>query len=243
MAHKKKIIMAVVLLALIGGGYFVYRNMFDWIRLQAERVASDSLGVDVGIGSIDASFRNKTVRIKNIEIGNPKGYGMGDALKFGDIEIVADVLSRDRIVIKKVSVTDNEINLEMKGSKSNLNALSSGIKSGGGQPKSEESAKAPTLNIEDLVIDKTKLTVKSNLVKSQGDITVPTIRLKNVGQNNNQATAVVAQIARAVLNEALSAAAKNGVLQNLSKAGVDTLKGGLKTGTEGFKKSLEGIGF
>jgi uncharacterized protein involved in outer membrane biogenesis len=234
----KNIVIVALLVALIGGGWFVYRNMFDWARIQAEKVASESLGVKVTIGSIGASFRDKSVSVKNIKIGNPKGFDTAYAVKLGDIQVVADVLSRDKVVIKKVLVSDNNINLEMKGASSNLNALQSGIKKSGKPTASEKTSKTPTLNIKDLVIDKSSINFQSDLVKNNGEVVMPTIHLKNVGQDNNQASAVVAQITRAVLNEALTAAARSGVLQNLSKAGTDALKGGLKTGTDELKKSL-----
>ncbi len=243
MTSKKSIIAAVAVLVLLGGGYFVYRNMFDWIRIQAEKVASESLGVDVGIGSISVAFKDKTVRVKGIKIGNPKGFDTPYAVKLGLVEVQADVLSREKIVIKKVLVSDNSLHLEMKGPRSNLNALSQGIKGKGGNKASSGDSKPPTVNITDLVIEKTAMNVRSDMVKNQGAISLPTIRLKNVGQNNNQASAVVAQITRTVVNEALTAAARSGVLQNLSKQGVDTLKDGLKTGGDGLKKSLQGIGF
>src|SRR5262249_21620414 len=143
----KQLVTIAVIAALIGGGWFVYRNMFDWARIQAEKVASESLGGKVTIGSIGASLRDKTVSVKNIKIGNPKGFDTDYAVKLGDIEVVADVLSREKVVIKKVLVSDNSINLEMKGASSNLQALQSGIKKGGKPTKTESQSKPPTLNI------------------------------------------------------------------------------------------------
>lgn len=245
---KKKIILLAFILAVGVGGTYVAYNALAWARVAAEKIASDTLGVDVSVGSIDVSLTDKTVRVAGVTIGNPRGYDTPFAVRLGDIVVTADMLSRDALVIQNVSVSNNQIYLEMKGVKSNLAVLSDGIKTVSKKPKAKAqgagtTSAAPTVTIKTLLIDNSSATVRAPLLNTDATLVLPPIRLTDIGQNNNQAAAVVAQITRAIVTAVLNAAARDGVLQNMAGVGVDKVKDGLKTGTDALKKGLEGLKF
>jgi hypothetical protein len=243
---KKKIILLAFVLVVAGGGVYVACNALDWARIAAQNIASDALGVDVSVGSVDVSLADKSVRVSGVTIGNPRGYDTPYAVRLGAIKIAADILSRDQLAFRDVTVTDNTVFLEFKGVKSNLAALSNGIKT---VPKKQtdsghdKKSAGPNITIKTLLIDASSVTIRAPLLNTDTSLVVPPIRLTNVGQNNNQAAAVVAQITRAIISSVLNAAARNGVLGKITTTGTTLLDDGLKTGTDTLKKTLDRLKF
>lgn len=237
-SKTKKTFIFAILGLLIAGGIFVYHNLGGWIRTEAQRVASEAAGVDVTIGSIDVAFREKTIQVKNIKVGNPKGFS-GHAFTLGNIRVQAEQLSREKIVLKEVVATDELVNLEIEGSRVNLRELLKGVQArSGSTPKSSSSAKAPQLIIKELRIEKGRLNSSLGLMgkKSSQELAIPTIRMNNLGQGKSSSNAdeVAGKIIQEILNKSLQAAAQQGLIQGTLK----DIGGSVKDTATGLKDKL-----
>lgn len=232
----KKIGAFLVLVALLGlGGFFVYQNLGGWVRTEAQRIASDAAGVEVSIGDINVLFNDKTVEVKNIKVANPKGFEGLHAIQLGNIRATAEVLSRDKIVLKEVVASGEIINLESRLDKVNLRELLKGIQSRNAAKSkpSTSDMKAPKVVIKELRIERGELNSSLSALgkKTSGKLTVPEIRMYNVGEGkgSNNASQVAAKIIQEILNKSIQTAAQQGVIQgtiqDVGKGLADSVKG------------------
>ena len=224
MNAKKKTLnfksIAMILVALIAiGGVFLYLNFSNILTSTAEKVASNALGVNVAIGSIDLSLSDKSIEVRNIKIDNPSGFS-GDFLDVDLVRIAAGEISKTKLVFKEVIVEGTDVVMQVKkNGDSNIAALKNGIKTS--DKKEAQNAGEPIkVIIQDFQLNEASLYPKiAMLEKSVESVTMPNIRLRNIGEKQNGIVAreAILQIVNKISDVAVKQAAKSGVLDGVAK--------------------------
>lgn len=216
-----KFLLLVVLVAGIGGGVYVFLNLNTLAKPVTERIASETLGVRVSIGSMDIALQDKRVSVSGIKIANPRGFKKPNAVTIDQVSITLASISKELIRFKDISVGGTQAYLEVTEKGTNLQALQKGIKV---QPKPEGKADIKVI-IDRLAVRKAKLNPSVTLLAQQDlqSVDVPDVTLRAIGKKENGvlASEAIAQIAPVLLKSFSKAAGNAGFYQGLSK---DTLK-------------------
>jgi uncharacterized protein involved in outer membrane biogenesis len=198
------------------------------------------------------SLLSGSARLKGIFVGNPEGFKIGSAIKFGSVSagLVPTSVFSDKIHVKSVNVLAAEITFESNLTGNNLSKLLDNVQAttGGSDKtaaKSKGSASAKKLQVDDLLISGGKIILSINagpLGDQSATVPLPEIHLTNLGSGPEGITAadLTAQVLKEVLKAAMTAAEK-GVL-DLGKGATGVVRDAGKTATEKLEKSTKGIG-
>ncbi len=226
---------------LLGGGVYLYMNFGSLAKQLGEKIATQALGVPVTIGNVQVSIPDRTAGVTNIRIGNPDGFEKDTILTIGGIRITIDTIKTDLATFNAIQVVNSEINLEMGGKGSNLQALQRQIKDRAKANAAADKEKAAQQNadeakatkgnpenikviIRDFTMQDTKINANiSGLGEDVANVTMPDLVLKDIGvkQNGVLAREAIAQILDAVMRSAQNTAATEGLVGNIS---VDSIK-------------------
>jgi hypothetical protein len=218
-ASKTLITVASVAMALVfGGGAYLYTHMGLIAKHMAERIASETMEVDVNIGKLDIILKDKTVVVSNLRIGNPKGYEGPYAAKIDNITLRAETLSDVLLRFKDIDVTGTEVFLEVREGGTNLTQIKKNVdtKAAGG----DQAAKQIKVIIENLRIEKMKVIPTILLVGNQklDPITVPDLVLRGIGVKENGVLAreAIGQIWANITRKVSQSANSAGLLEGMS---------------------------
>lgn len=206
---KKKIVIAAVIVA-IAGCTFLAVNAGNLAKLAVEKIAADTLGVQVGIAALDVSLQDKTVTVRGVTVANPSGYTGPYAAQIATIAVAAQDIGRELIVIDDIAVTGATFNLETGPGGTNLGAIRTHALA---RQQEAEAAKneGAKIVIRRLKLEKAVLTppVDTNL----SPVTLPDIRIRGIGETGDGAPAAVA-IAQAT-DYAVQVALRYALMQNM----------------------------
>lgn len=205
---------------LFGGGLYLYMNFGDIAKRLAEHVATQTLGVDVDIASIQVSLQEKRVEVKDIAIANPSGYRNSKAMTIGSVSIQAETLSQELLNFSNAAMTDIHVNLEVTPSGTNLTDIRNRIKVPGRAEQAAEDRKTITrVILKNFVAQGGTITPGISMLETQPQpINVPPVHLSGIGEKENGVLAgeAVSQIYKAVADQSVKAAHEQGLLDNLS---------------------------
>ena len=239
---RRALIALVILLVLAGGAVFVAFNYLDLVvKYALEHYGPIVAGVPVKVREVQISVTNGRGAVRSLEIGNPTGFGAGDAARFGEIRLQIDpaTLTENVIVVRELAVEQAAITYERAGGATNLEAIQRSIESyvkqsnaapsQGGKTKPRESKRR--FIVERLTLRGTKVTMTNPALKGQGiTFDLPDITLTDVGKRQGGLTA--SELANVISNALLQKIAQK-VLTN-----VDLLR---KGGIEGAVDALKGL--
>ncbi len=232
---------SLALALLFGGGVFILMNLGDIAKNMAEKIASETLGVSVSIGTVDVALQDKTVTVSNIKVGNPKGYKGRHAATIQTVYLKADTLSQVLLKFNDISVSGSEVYLEVKESGTNLTDIKKTVNSKAA--KGDKAAQQIKVIIEQMKIEKMRVH-PSVLLAGLGDlapITLPTIRLNNIGTKENGVLAreAIGQIWQSISGEVSKSANSAGFYQGISPDALEDIGvGQIKGFKENFSKDI-----
>src|SRR5258706_329418 len=132
----------VALIAAIGGVAWLAFSLDSLVKSAIERYGPEITGVSVNVGSVSLSPRDGHGSIKNLRLGNPKGYKTARALALGEISIALDpmTLGGNVIRIREIVISGADITYEKVNNLTNLEAIQRNVEAymrgvGGGQPE------------------------------------------------------------------------------------------------------------
>ncbi|MFC5454922.1 hypothetical protein [Prosthecobacter fluviatilis] len=247
----------IVLVLLIGAGlWFGWSQLGNLVRFGIEKGTPPVVQTSVSVQSVKLSPFSGSGIIEGFEIGNPKGFTGPYAMRIGRTEVALDTnsVSREKVVIQHIRITDPEINLEAGLGGTNLKHIADNAKSfvaqqtapaGAGTspaaaapPAGSKDKKTIKLQINELLITGARLSASAAGIVPGADakITLPEIRLTNLGSGSEGITP--AELTALVLRELNTEAAKasaSGALKNMLQGGAAKLNtGGLKEGVKGL---------
>ncbi len=233
-----KKILGVVSVVLLVGIIIFYMSLGSIVKTIAEKVGSETLGVDVHIGSIDIAALDKRITVRDVRISNPEGFKGPYAMKVDYINIEAETLSGDLLKFNDVTFKGTDLFLEINEKGTNFNSLKNNSKENSRKSFSKRTSmgdgkEPPKIIVKKFEISEAMLHPKIILVKSNlKAIKLPKIVLKNIGQKSDgiRAGKVVAEIWAAISSKAIKASTSTSLLDGIShKEALDKAKSGLKS--------------
>lgn len=155
---KKLLIALGILIIIIAVAiYVVVGNLDTIVKKAIEHFGSEVTQTAVRVKKVHIDLAKGSGGIYGLTIANPKGFSSKPALSLGEASIKFDlkVLSKDLVVIDRVSVSKPVVNYEMDAKRQgNLNQLYSNvgksIPTGGGQTTGGQAEAGPKLMIRKL---------------------------------------------------------------------------------------------
>lgn len=210
---------------LFGGGVYLLMNMNSIAQHMAERIATDTLGVRVSIGSMDISLQDKSVTVSNVRVGNPAGYSGAHSATIEQIHMKAQTLSQALLRFNDISVTGSEVYLEVKQNGTNLTDIKNRVNSKAAA--GDKAAQQIKVIIENMRIERMKVNPSILLIGSQKmePITVPDIVLTGIGVKENGVLAreAIAQIWTSISKNVSKQANEAGFYEGISPEGFKEL--------------------
>ena len=254
-----------LLLLLILAVVVVYYYLGTIVREGVNRYVPPITGTTASVENVDVSLFKGRIEIKNLQIGNPKGFSSNDIFKLGNVQVLFDpkTLLEDKIVIKSVAISGTKVSAEMKNLyslDSNVSALQANINNYLGTGKSKEKAPAEqeaatqsggkTVVIKDLKIAGSSLSL--GVSGQTVTIDLPDIHRTGIGEGKKDKSLV--EIFADILNmisveavkgvaTAVSDLAKQGWkgAQDLVKGSAGAVTDTAKSVTDGAKNTVDGI--
>ncbi len=190
----RSLIKWIILAALIAGSYYAYMNAGSLITQQAEKIASQAIGVAVDIGRIDVSLKEKKVSVQGITVANVPGYTQPYIVRAKGIDIGLNTASRELIDFNNIRLRGSEVYVEVTEKGINVNDLKKRINARKGTETKAE--KQVRVIIERMVIEASTIHPSvSVLGKDIAAITLPPLSFSNIGKGGGvTAGAAVQQI-------------------------------------------------
>lgn len=239
----------VVIIALV---IIISISLNSIIKHGIETVAPKVTGTTVDIGSIKLSPMSGTLTIKDVAIGNPKGFSAPHLFKTALIHVKLDVSSifSDTIVIHEINIQAPEITAEKSLTTNNISALKKNIDSfiPASDDDSEKQASSKKVIIEHFLLEGGKVNLNiTGLSKKGVGIKLSKVEMKDIGKDSDKpnATEVISKTCDAILDSILSAISGVGDFgkdlgKGLGNLGSDAVKG-LGEGTKGVFDGVKGL--
>jgi len=237
----KKIILgviAIVVLAVVGIGAYIYIQSDSLVKAAIEKYGSEVAGAKVSVSSVKLDIPNGKATISGLTVANPSGFNTPTAIKLGEISVALDPgsVSKNPSVIKQILVGAPEVTYELGANGgSNIQAIQDHAKAyvakvGGGSAPSEpakpaeDNKPATKLVIDLLAVTSGKVTLASPIPGIAGTAPLADIHLANIGKDSGGATSqqVAEQLLNALSKSVTSAISGLGI-GNATKAVTDTV--------------------
>jgi len=182
----KKISLLVILVALVAGGIYLYNNLEAIVTRQAEKIASDTVGVPVTIAGMDISLADQTVFVKGITVANPQGYNKPYAVQTEQVAITLNTATPELIDFKDITVSGSVVTVELNENGMNLLDLQELMNSKKTNEPSNTANEQVRVIIEKMVIESSVIEPHiSFLDRDIASFTMPAIRFSNLGKGNS----------------------------------------------------------
>jgi hypothetical protein len=237
---KTLLVVAAVLVALAGAGFWLYHEVDLLVKLALEHYGPQVAGVSVKVDEVRLSPKDGRGVLRGVEIGNPPGFTAPRAARLGEVTMAVEpaTLRAPVVLIHEIAIVAPTITYERAGKTTNLDAIAKNIesyvKASEASPDGKQASGKDARHlfiIERLTIRGAKVTMTNPALKGQGvTFDLPDIRLDNIGRARGGVTA--SEAARQVTNALLAGIAAR-VLSN-----IDLLRQG---GVEGAIDALKGL--
>lgn len=251
MLKKILIVLALLVIVIAGGVYYLWSNLDSLIKAAIERFGSEATQASVRVDKVNLSVTSGEGGISGLTVGNPAGFSTPRALSLGDIHVKLDTstVTSPTVVVKEIVITRPQVTYEQGASGNNLQTLQknaqayAGKMTGGGStaPSSKPEGGGRKLIIEDLYVRDGQIAVSHSLLKGRElSASLPTIHLKDIGKAKGGATVPevidevlgtigqqASQVAAADLSKALGSAqeAVRGAASGAASTATERVKG------------------
>lgn len=231
--------LAVVVLLLGGGLFYVFSQLDHLVARVIETQGSAATGTNVSVGGVSIRLREASGDISRLTVANPGGF-RGVALEFGNfsIDIDGSTVTSDPVVINEVIVREARVNVLQQGTANNLKALLDNLSGGApAEPRADESA-GPKIIIERFVLENAAASVSLPDLDERREVAVPTITLTDIGRATNGATA--SQAARQILTPVLERVLRSTATQSFRDRAQEEIGEAKDRLLEGLSEKLGG---
>ncbi len=220
---KKMTYAAIALALLLGGGFLVITLTLDSIvQSNIEKIGSEMTGTRVTADEVSISLFSGQGTITGFRVANPDGFSTEHALVVDDFFIKMDILSllSDEITINDVWVTGPAVYVEQKLTENNLQTILNTIKKAADRERDKDPDDDPSPEtgfvIGHFLVEDGSVNFYTTIGGEQSAwVNMSKIELYDLGRDNGKQAAgqVVVQIAEAVVEKSLRAAARSGTEQ------------------------------
>lgn len=251
---KKPLIIAttVVVLASFVGALLVWSYFDDWVASGVRTLGPQITQTKVDVDSVKLSPRTGTGTIRNLVVGNPAPYQEPFALRLGEGTLTIDPasLTGDKVIIKSIRLNAPEINFEGGIQDNNLQKLAANMNAATGSGKSstgDTGGSSKKLQVDEFTLSDAKVNIKLTGVTALAgpgtSVTLPTIRLTNLGTGPEGITP--AALSKAVMDEIIRQVGPAVVskVSNLQPAAMEAVRGAInKSGGNPLESATKALG-
>jgi uncharacterized protein involved in outer membrane biogenesis len=235
-----------ILLAVAGGGWWVYQSKDALIADAIRNYGPQITGVPVKLGGVKLEPTEGTFVISQLELGNPKGFKTPHALVVQQLQIKLDVssLTQDAIHIQRITIAQPQVAYEHASGGSNLDVIQRNVEayiaahgsSGQGAEKSAD-AKQKKVIIDQFSMVGARADVSAEVLQGQSvTVSLADVHVNDIGKKSGGVTpaAATAQIVAGVRQSVMHAVTPlhlDGVVGSIKKGAasvVDAVKGFFK---------------
>lgn len=222
---------------------FVISNLDSIVKRAIETVGTDVAGVPVSVGSVQISLKEGTGAINGLSLGNPPGFGRGNAFELGTIALKLDVknTSADLVTVSSLVIDGAKVEAVQNASGNNLKVIQdnlAGEDSGSAAESADSDAAGTKIIIDDLQFRNGEVSVAlQGIAERKGSI--PDLSLTGIGRKSNGVSASEAakQILTPIVRSSMQA--MTGIsADDLKEMGQQKLNEALKDGEAGAVKEL-----
>jgi uncharacterized protein involved in outer membrane biogenesis len=224
------IIAAVVVVIGIGLILFGLSKIGPIIKAAVNTYGPQITKTQVRLGDVGISIFSGEAKLKDLFLGNPKGFKTQQAMTVGSIFVKVDEksLTKNTIVVDKVEVVRPQITYEKAGGTDNFQTILNNVKSatGGGtttKKPTEEKGGGKKLMIHDFIIKDGKVNLSMTaLAGKMVSANLPDIHLKNIGTSKGGVSPEEAfsEVFAALHREITSPAVTNALTKSLKDMGL-----------------------
>ncbi len=229
-------IVVVIIVVLV----FALSNLGPIIKTAVNTYGPEITKTDVSLNDVDISIFSAEAKLKDLVLGNPKGFKSAQAMKVKSIKVNIDEksLTKDTIIIDSIEVIAPDITYEKIRGTDNFRIILDNVnRSTGstGQTQKEKSGspqkgEGKKLLIRNFIVKDGKVNFATSLLGNRTiSANLPDIHLKNIGEKKGGATPA----------EAVREIFKSLYAKITSPAVTDVFKNGLKNLTGGAKAAVD----
>ena len=239
---KKLLSVMAILLLLVGAGvYFLSSNLDGLVRRAIETAGTQALGTSVRVQSVSINLAAGSATLSGFSIHNPQGFSNQDMMRFDELQLALDIssLRSDVIRINSIRSVNPFVLYEVQDGRTNLNAVLDRLPAR--EPSAEGAGPDPVLAIDEMVINGIQGSVQADILPrpltvNLGNFTIPPVQ--------GTPPELARQIARPLLTQLARNAA--GALQSAAAAVVeqelrDRADQGLQEVEERARDAVEGL--
>jgi len=174
----KKIIVGIVLIiviATIGGFYYVLTNLDSLVKAAIETHGSEATQTAVRVSQVKIDLSKGGATINGLTVANTSGFSMPLAFSLGEITAAIDLqsLQKEPYIINEITVLSPQVFVEInKDNETNLNQLKNNLL-GNAKP-----ATKPQVVDDNAGMSEPRIIIRK-LVFADGDINAKVVALKN----------------------------------------------------------------
>ena len=228
---KKRYILLAGIAVIAGGAYYVYNSLDAIVGKLVNKYGSEVLGTEVNLAGFSISPTKGTAEINRLTIANPKNYKEPYLFDLNKVAVKIDMksLTSDTIIIDSIEVNKPAITYEMLSlTQNNIKEIQDNINNYLKKSSSGEQTKAKTETTEKAEASETgkkviikKLTISdialtAAVAGQDATLNLPTIEMKNLGEEKTQTKTNIPQVIAKVMNKILSVAMDNVVSNKLN---------------------------
>lgn len=249
-------IVVIIIIALIIG----VSNLGPIIKSAVNSYGPEMTQTEVSLDDVDISLFSAEAKLKNLSLGNPKGFNSPQAIKVGAIHVNVDKgsLTGDTIIIDRIEVVRPDITYERKSGTDNFQAILYNVKKAIGietSPKKEsedaeqssggESGKK--LLIRNFIVEDGKVNLAMGIIGGKSiSAPLPDMHLKDIGKEKGGTSPAEAfSEIFAALYASITSPSVTGTLNDGLKAigsNLESVGSGAKKVGQGAVKELEDVG-
>lgn len=186
MLKKILIGLAVIVLILAVGIYYVISNIDEIAKNIIEESGSEVLGTTVTVGSVEIKLAEGRATVRQLDVANPPGFSDNPAFRFR--EVTAEIEASTGVV-KRLYTSQPEIWVEFKNNKSNFDVLNENIEASAKRARSEskrekegdkQDKEAVSVNINEVVVEQAKATVTGDQFEEPIELTIKRLEFRDL---------------------------------------------------------------
>jgi uncharacterized protein involved in outer membrane biogenesis len=258
-----------VVVIIIVGVILIASNLGPMIKTAVNTYGPGITKTKVSLGNVDVSLLSTKASLRDLFVGNPKGFTSPYAMKVGSIRVAIDrkSLTGNPIIIDRIEVLSPDISYDKIKGTDNFQTILNNVKSslGGEKPpagktankQAEKKEAGRKILIRDFLVKGGKVNLTMPLLGGKTiSAPLPEVHLKNIGEKkggtspaeafNEVFKSLYAKITSPSVTDTLNKGIKSlGINMNALGSGatkqLESVGEGAKQGAEGITKKLKGI--
>jgi len=203
---------AVLLLVLVGAGWWLYGNLDAVVKRAITHYGSQMTQASVTVEAVQLRGADGAGTVRGLVVGNPAGFTSSYALKVAVIDVAVDLRTlRDPVVVvKRIVIESPDLIYEKGATQTNFEAIQKNIAGALGTRKAggEGAVSTPRkLIVDELIISHPRARATAPVLAGKTiSATLPDIELHNVGRAEGGITpAQLGEIVARTLSQRLAA--------------------------------------